>query len=246
MSTEKLGQPFDIHTGGIDLLFPHHENEIAQSTAGKSDPIYAKTFSHNEHLLIENRKMSKSLGNVYNLIDIKEKGFEPLAFRLLFLQSHYRNQSNFSWDLLEAASTRLMDLRNFSALSYQTNSDSKSEINFGEIKDSISSAFLDDLNTPQALALLSNFQNLIQDDLVNQNQKQDFTEFIKFLDQIFGLDLSSVKDISEKQKEILSEREAARQSSNWDKSDQLRVELEKTGIGARDTKFGQIWFRLKQ
>lgn len=110
MSHTLLGQPFDIHTGGIDLIFPHHENEIAQSTAGKDDPLLAKLFFHNEHLLIDGKKMSKSLNNFYTLREIKEKGFNPLAFRLLVLQSTPRNQANFSWEILQAAQNRFNKL----------------------------------------------------------------------------------------------------------------------------------------
>ena len=118
MSMHLLGEPFDIHTGGIDLIFPHHENEIAQSTAGKKDDIYAKYFCHNEHVLVGNQKMSKSLNNFFTLKDLAEKHIDPLAFRLLILQSHYRNQANFNWDILEAATARLKDIRNFAVLSY--------------------------------------------------------------------------------------------------------------------------------
>ncbi len=102
MSVGNLGQPFDIHTGGIDLIFPHHENEIAQSTASESDPAYARFFVHSEHLLVDGKKMSKSLNNFYTIKDITDKGYHPLAFRLMVLQSHYRSQSNFTWENLEA------------------------------------------------------------------------------------------------------------------------------------------------
>src|SRR5205807_865800 len=95
MSTKYLGQPFDLHTGGIDLIFPHHENEIAQSQAAAGQPL-ARFFVHNEHLLIDRAKMSKSLHNFYTLADIIKRGFDPLAFRLLMLSAHYRTQQNFT------------------------------------------------------------------------------------------------------------------------------------------------------
>jgi cysteinyl-tRNA synthetase len=110
MSAAKLGQPFDIHTGGVDLIFPHHENEIAQSTAGKDENYLARVFFHNEHLLVDGKKMSKSLNNFYTLDDIKKRGFDPLAFRLLVLQSSPKSQSNFSWEIMQAAQNRFNKL----------------------------------------------------------------------------------------------------------------------------------------
>ncbi len=242
MSNEKLGIPFDIHTGGIDLIFPHHENEIAQSTAGNSSPLYAKYFIHNEHLLIDKRKMSKSLGNVYNLTDLEEKKLDPLAFRLLILQSHYRNQANFSWELLKAASNRLKDLKNFAVLYYQTKPTAGSEINFTKITDEIKEASFDDLNIAKVLAILSNFQNLIQDELVNDNQKEEFKIFLNMLDNLLGLTLGKTTDINSEQYKIILDRDIARKSNDWKRSDELRDELLKSNIGIRDTTQGQIWF----
>ncbi|HUC95539.1 MAG TPA: class I tRNA ligase family protein, partial [Candidatus Saccharimonadia bacterium] len=119
MSTSLLNQPFDIHTGGIDLTFPHHENEIAQSTAGKDTNYLAKLFFHNEHLFIEGNKMSKSLNNFYSLEDILRKVKDPLAFRLLILQAHYRSQTDFSETNLKSANNRLTNLRNFAVMRFQ-------------------------------------------------------------------------------------------------------------------------------
>ncbi|MGC1176866.1 MAG: cysteine--tRNA ligase, partial [Candidatus Saccharimonadales bacterium] len=160
MSAAGLGQPFDIHTGGIDLIFPHHENEIAQSTAGKDEPLYAKVFVHNEHLLVNGQKMSKSLNNFYTLKDIIAKGFDPLAFRLLVLQSHYRHQAHFSWENLEAAQNRLRDLRAFADLKHQAAAETTviDEIQSQTYEGFISGQsreFSDDLNTPGALSFLS-------------------------------------------------------------------------------------------
>src|ERR1019366_3804074 len=156
MSTDRLGKPFDIHTGGVDLIFPHHENEIAQSTAGEPNPIYANFFAHNEHLLVDKKKMSKSLGNFYTLKDLLERNYDPLVYRLLILQSHYRSQANFSWELLDAARSRLLDLKNFGCLVYQTKNNASGNIDFNKVKDELKSAYLDDLNTPKVMAILSN------------------------------------------------------------------------------------------
>jgi cysteinyl-tRNA synthetase len=242
MSEHMLGKPFDIHTGGIDLVFPHHENEIAQSTAGESSPIYAKFFAHNEHLLIDKAKMSKSLGNIYTLRDLSERNFDPLDYRLLVLQSHYRNQANFSWELLEAAKSRRVSLCNMGALLHQTKPSITTSIDFGSVMEQIKSAYLDDLNTPKALALLSEFQNITLDSLVGESDKDGFNKFLIFLDDLFGLKLSEIEDIHESQKKLIKDRELARESKDWASSDQIRDKLLETGIGVRDTQFGPVWY----
>jgi cysteinyl-tRNA synthetase len=242
MSEHSLGKPFDIHTGGVDLVFPHHENEIAQSTAGESSPVYAKIFAHNEHLLIDKAKMSKSLGNIYTLRDLSERNFDPLDYRLLVLQSHYRNQANFSWELLEASKSRRVSLSNLAALAHQTKPSITTSIDFHSIMEKLKSAYLDDLNTPKALASLSEFQSITLASLVGESDKDSFKNFLVFLDDIFGLKLSETEDIDESQKKLIEDRELARENKNWASSDQTRDKLIATGIGVRDTGFGPIWY----
>lgn len=247
MSSSALGQPFDIHTGGVDLIFPHHENEIAQSTAGKSNPIYAKTFVHNEHLLVDGQKMSKSLQNFYTLEDIHQQGFDPLAFRLLVLQSHYRNQAHFSWENLEAAQNRLQRLRTFAVRRFQGQ---LSDTGDGDWSTSTSAAYgmkilpalENDLDTPGALVIVEQ----LLDELENNPQasSSEIASFVQLLDQLFGLQLSKLPDISDAQKQLITDREAARQSQDWTQSDSLRDQLAEQGIGLNDTPSGAIWFRL--
>src|SRR3989344_6415054 len=124
MSLAKLGPPFDIHTGGGDFIFPHHENEIAQSTAGNG-AILANYFFHNEHLLVDGKKMSKSLNNFYTLEDIRKNGYDPLAFRLMVLQSHYRSQNNFTWENLNAAANRIKHWQAVADLRWQLDQSAK-------------------------------------------------------------------------------------------------------------------------
>ncbi len=244
MSIEKLGQPFDIHTGGTDLIFPHHENEIAQSTAGKEADL-AKFFVHNEHLLVDGRKMSKSLNNFYTLEDVQERGYEPLAFRLLVLQSHYRSQSNFSWENVQAASNRLRDLRNLAALRFQLVHEKESDREAFQVWiGAIAQPLMEDLNTPVALAALSQVQTKIENELISASDDGAFTKFLQQVDALFGLDLMAQDDISDTQKQTIQQREKARTAKDWQKSDDLRAELEKQGIGVRDTDLGPIWFRL--
>jgi cysteinyl-tRNA synthetase len=244
MSTHALGQPFDIHTGGVDLIFPHHENEIAQSTAG-SEEDYAEFFVHNEHLLVDGRKMSKSLNNFYTLEDIKEKGFDPLAFRLMVLQSHYRSQSNFTWENLEAAQNRLKNWQAFSDLQFQDNYDGiKGGGDFFYDKMlKIKTTLADDLNTPEALRIISETIDETETRGVD-SRDDDFQILIKFLDDVFGLRLSERKDINKEQKLLLEKRDLARLDKKWSTSDKIRDGLADQGIGVKDTPSGQIWYRI--
>lgn len=247
MSSGALGQPFDIHTGGVDLLFPHHENEIAQSTAGQDTPIYSQFFFHNEHMLVDGKKMSKSLGNFFTLRDIQEKGYDPLAFRLMVLQSHYRSQSNFTWENLEAAQNRLNDWRAWADRRYQTTIDKMPTALDDMWHDTFSnmrSELSNDMNTPQALASLSKLVNWMEQHPIPSQDSKHTVGALKLIDDVFGLELDNRSDISTAQKDIITEREVARKNKSWTKSDELRDLLNKQGIGIKDTDHGQIWYRL--
>jgi len=242
MSAASLGQPFDIHTGGIDLIFPHHENEIAQSTAGRDNTVYAKYFVHNEHLLVDGRKMSKSLNNFYTLRDVQEKGFDPLAFRMAILQSHYRSQANFSWENLEAASNRLASYRAMADLRFQppvANTNGLSVAEYDYFTERITIALQDDLNTPEALTILSTCAAGSPASAATDA----FRDFLTFIDCVLGLNLNSSSDITDQQKQLIAEREAARQTKSWETSDKLRARLSEQGILIRDTDQGPIWSR---
>lgn len=244
MSKATVGQPFDIHTGGVDNIFPHHENEIAQSTATGPD-LYANFFVHSEHLLVDGKKMAKSAQNFFRLADITEKGADPLAFRLLVLQSHYRSQTDFSWDSLEAAGNRLANLRAIADLALQqpaTQGISKDIIDAA--KADIYAALLNDLNTPRALAAVSTFESAVTTNGVSQNAREDYIRFLAWLDDALGLQLSTRSDITDEQKQLLHERQDARHNHDWTKADKIRKDLESQGIVLRDTPNGQVWSRL--
>jgi cysteinyl-tRNA synthetase len=244
MSAHELGQPFDIHTGGVDLIFPHHENEIAQSTAGKNDDLLAKFFVHNEHLLVEGKKMSKSLDNFFTLDDINKKGYDPLAFRLMVLQSHYRSQSNFTWENLEAAQNRLKDMKALADLRFQISPKDRDPYHaFDKSAAVLLKDAADDLNIPILLAEISTETSLLKDGIY-ANEEKSFIKYLETIDMLFGLQLLSSKDITDEQKETIHQREQARKDKDWVTSDQLRDELEKQGIGVRDTDHGPIWYRL--
>lgn len=248
MSRAGLGQPFDIHTGGVDLIFPHHENEIAQSTAASDNASMASVFFHSNHMLVEGKKMAKSAGNFHTLTDIIDKGYDPLAFRLLVLQSNYRNQIQFSWDNLQAAQSRLKHLRAAADLRYQLHTASdETDLLISRLemaKKSISKALQDDLNTAEALYELSTLVEDIDKSGISTASLDTYTEFLDWIDDLLGLNLSDTQDITGEQKQLITERKAARKANDWTKSDQLRDTLAAQGIGIQDTPRGTIWHRL--
>jgi cysteinyl-tRNA synthetase len=239
MSCQSLGQPFDIHTGGVDLVFPHHENEIAQSTAGKGD-VYASNFVHNEHLLVDGKKMSKSLKNFYTLEDITDKGFDPLSFRLLSLQSHYRSRTNFSWDNLESAQNSLKNIYSWSDLSFQNlESAEYKEAATNTIK-SIKDHMRNDMNSPEALAEL--FKLIKQVEPLGADSRA-IADVSQLIEDLFALGTVIRLTISAEQSKLLNSRETARRSSDWALADSIKAELGIQFIEVKDTKQGQTWSR---
>ena len=245
MSRPELGQPFDLHTGGIDLIFPHHENEIAQSTALEENPVMATCFAHNEHILVDGKKMAKSAQNFFTLQDIVDKGFDPLAFRLLILQSHYRNPVNFSWESLEAAQNRLMTLRSIADLRFQAvGALNMTRPDFVTVRQRISECMQDDLDTPGVLKEIAAFVVRVTLSGIASEEMQGFVETLAFLDGVLGLQLLQSADITGEQKHLIIEREQARGAKEWARSDELRQQLQAQDIGVRDTPAGAIWYRL--
>ncbi len=245
MSVDNLGQPFDIHTGGVDNIFPHHENEIAQSTAGQDDPIYAKHFVHNDHLLVDGKKMAKSAQNFFTLRDIRERGFDPRAFRLLVLQSHYRSQTNFTWESLAAAQTRLRELQAFADLRWQPLGNTTEPMNadFKVYETMMLQALQDDLATPKLLATLSTLLGQTDQTIIRMHTDA-FTDLLEFLDNVLGLQLLASTDITDEQQQLIAQRQTARDSQDWTASDRLRDQLQTQGIAIHDTPHGQTWSRI--
>ena len=234
MSVKNLGQPFDIHTGGVDLIFPHHENEIAQSTAGNQPAEYANFFVHNEHLLVNGAKMSKSAHNFYTLPDLVERSFSPLDFRLLVLQSHYRSATNFSWETLEAAKNRRRHWCNVAELRHQV-SDNPSEEQIDKVSQLVEQAqdaMENDLDTPNALKYFDEAFDLFKPE---QTDLGALDMLLTAIDQLLGLKLiETTPDIAPEDYELIDERQQARHAKDWAKSDQLRDELAKRGIQIKD------------
>ncbi|HSW37145.1 MAG TPA: cysteine--tRNA ligase [Candidatus Saccharimonadales bacterium] len=244
MSMKYLGETLDIHSGGIDHIPVHHTNEIAQSEAA-TGKRFANCWMHTNHITVDDQKISKSLGNSVTLEDIEAKGYSLEAFRLHVLESHYRSQSKFSWDSLAAAQNRLKDFYAIAVLRYQASSRAAS-INaemLSKVRAEIEAALSGDLNTPQILASLGAIVAVAKDGLQAQDRTV-FEDFLKWLDEILGLNLLKQPDISDQQKQLIKEREVARAKNDWAKSDELRDQLAKQGIGLRDTGSSAIWHRL--
>lgn len=222
MAISTLGETIDIHTGGVDLIFPHHTNEIAQSEAATGKK-FVNNWLHSEFLLVDGQKMSKSLGNFITIKTIVEKGFSPLAYRYWVLGAHYRSKANFTWEGLEGAQTALARLRDHIG-GEVGKADDKYHQRFLEL-------ILDDLDTPRALALA---WEVAKDPALLAADK---TATLLDFDKVFGLGLElKVKvDVPEKIMVLIAAREGARQKKDWGKSDEIRNEINALGWEILDT-----------
>ena len=250
MAMKYLGESFDIHTGGVDLVFPHHENEIAQSEGATGKP-FARFWLHAEHLLVDNTKMSKSVGNFYTLRDLLSKGFTADAIRYLLASVPYRKQLNFTFDGLKAAQTSIERLRNFQRRLDEDGFSVGSNSTITELADTACKNFItgmdDDLNTAQALAAVFEF-------IRDVNTKMDAGEFqadnvadanrvLALFDSIFAV-LKSEKagEVSADEMEaLIAERIAARKSRDFARSDAIRDDLKARGVILEDTAQGTRW-----
>jgi cysteinyl-tRNA synthetase len=226
MSLDLLDGHVDVHVGGIDLRFPHHENERAQSNAviGKEA---VDLWVHGEHLLFEGRKMSKSSGNVVLVEDLLSKGIDPLALRLCFLENRYRSQMDLTWNSLQAADETLKRWRTKMS-EWGTSNDA---IPDQEIADALSN----DVDTPRAIIRLREIE---KSELLNRRG------LFLFADQVFGLELArpvTKKELTDQMQKLLDERVKARSEKRWADSDALRVQLENLGLQITDTAVGQSW-----
>lgn len=225
MSTKHLGQPFDIHTGGIDHIPVHHTNEIAQAEASGKKPL-ANFWLHNEFLILDKEKMAKSDESFVTLSILTDKNFNPLAYRYLCLGAHYRSPLSFNWDTLQSAQNALNNL-------YQTIADyPKPEKIIKEVKENFKSAVNDDLDTPKALAIVW--------DLVKSSQPaSDKMATLLDFDEILGLNLAKTKKellkIPVSIKKLSRKREKLRRQKNWSAADQVRQEINKLGFQIEDT-----------
>jgi len=243
MSTEYLGNTIDIHTGGEDNIFPHHEAEIAQ-TECYTEQKFVKYWMHVRHLLVDGKKMSKSKGNLYLLSDIKDKGFSAMDLRLLLLSSHYRSQLDFSWQALEQAKKNLQKINDFvlelEMVSKQTKEGN--EIDIEKFREKIEFALDDDLNTPSAFGvlyeLIAETNKSLSDNSLSSESAEKILSFWKKINSVFGLVLNGQAEIPEEIKQLIADREQARKEKDFAKSDTLRDLIEKKGYLVEDTKDG--------
>lgn len=245
IAQQLLGDQIDIHTGGIDHIPVHHTNEIAQTEAvtGKQ---FSQFWLHNNFLKVNGTKISKSLGNIYTLQDILEKGYDIEAFKLLVLSKHYRTEGNFTWENLTAAQNKLRELRAWADLRHQPSADTMpTELNelFRDTKSNILAALQDDLNTPQALLALNKLVDYMSNIPIPGVEGKYTDGTLHYIDDLLGLNLDGRPDITNEQKQLIKDREIARENKDWAKSDELRGKLKQQSIELRDTPYGPIWSR---
>jgi cysteinyl-tRNA synthetase len=243
MSMEYLGESFDIHTGGIDHIPVHHTNEIAQSEAATGQR-FANYWMHSNHVSVEGEKISKSLGNGIRLQTLLGQGITADAIRLHVLESHYRSQSKFSIDSLQASSNRLKHWQAVAALLWQPQP--KAPPTMAAIlatATKIQTSLAKDLNTPQALSLIDELFSELEVSLISEAAVTPLKEFLDYLTAVLGIDLAQ-HDINSEQKQLIAERLLARNEKDWTRSDEIRDRLLEDKIGLRDTASGAIWFRL--
>ncbi|MEY2672338.1 MAG: hypothetical protein RLZZ508_215, partial [Actinomycetota bacterium] len=225
MSLNHLGSNVDVHTGGIDLRFPHHEDERAQSNAATGQEV-VKHWVHAEHLLFEGRKMAKSTGNVVLLSDVIAKGFDPLALRLAFMQGRYRTQMDLSWDAIKAANTQIEKWR--------TKAQSATDSGFPQdLEKAFTDFVLDDLDTPRAIAVIREAEKTLKEEV--------FADFLIWADLFLGLDLDRAPitvEIPAEVYELVEKRNEARAAKDWAASDSLRDQISALGFAVKDTANG--------
>ena len=237
MGQKYLGEQFDIHTGGIDLIPTHHENEIAQSK-GACGKIPANYWLHGEYLLINGGKMSKSLGNVYSIKDIKDRGYDPIVYKLLCYSCSYRIKLNFTWEGMEATSKSLNRLRN----GYKTHIEGKEKLDeedrkrLEEIEHNFHEAINDDMNMPLAMSYVW--------EAVRYNKKSpEVADLLLKFDTVLGLKVDKEPEqeeieIPQEVLDLMKQRKQARQEKNWTESDRLRDLIKEKGYEVKDTKDG--------
>ena len=235
MSLKHLGERFDIHTGGIDLKFPHHEDEIAQSEGALGHRV-VNIWMHGEFLTLKDAKMAKSAGNIIRIADLPATGYEPLAFRYLALTAHYRSKLDFTDAAMHAAASGLARLRRAADVPDAT-VDLGAEPTRG-LRARFAEAVADDLATPRALAIAH--EAAASPELSDEQRRAVLLDF----DRVLGLDLgvraSDATTLPDGAEELLDRRAAARESRDWTAADALRDQLASIGVEVRDTPEGQV------
>jgi cysteinyl-tRNA synthetase len=254
MAMKYLGETIDIHSGGVDLIFPHHENEIAQSEAATGKE-FARYWLHSEHLLVEGRRMAKSLGNFYTLRDLIAKGYDPKAIRFLLMATHYRQQLNFTFDGLEAAKNAVDRLKTF--VRRLLEADGKGcgeEIRrlMANVQKLFGEAMDDDLNISVALAALFDFvrevNRLMDENMLSRKEAEEVYTLMMRFDKVLGVigEAKVEEKLPKEAEELIRRREEARKARDWETADKIRAQLRAMGIIIEDTPQGVKWHIQKQ
>ncbi len=239
ISKEQLGAQIDIHSGGIDHIPVHHTNEIAQSETVSGKKPFVKYWVHHNFLQINGQKMSKSLGNLFTIDDVMERGFNPLALRLLFLSAHYRREMNFTWENLVGAQKSYFKLINLVQLYQRSKADDVDDSQFKKYRQQFFAFMENDLKTAEALAVMW---------AVTKTELSDATKLKLLLefDQVLGLGLATIKtdELPASVKSLLGKRQQARDNQDFAQADELRAQLISLGYAVKDTPQGQSITRL--
>ena len=255
MGLKVLGEHIDLHSGGVDLIFPHHENEIAQSEGCLGHP-WVTHWTHGEFLLVDNEKMSKSLGNFYSLKDLVDRGIDPIHFRFMIQSNHYRKLFNFSFEGLRASKAATERIRNFkrrmeeavplSIASWEGPLSPRDRID--RARNEFWTALRDDLNTPEALAALYTMVSDLNalDDRVpfSSQERQEVLLFLNEANQIFEAWPNTSGESDQEIEVLVQERIQAKKNKDWKRADEIRDQIQSLGITLEDTRDGQSkWFR---
>ncbi|HOI19095.1 MAG TPA: cysteine--tRNA ligase [Candidatus Woesearchaeota archaeon] len=248
MSTKYLGQPIDIHTGGVDLIFPHHTNEIAQSE-GATKKKFVNYWLHSEHLKVDGKKMSKSLGNFYTLNDIKKLGFSPLALRYFFVSNNYRVQINYTNDVMVSSTNSIKKLNDFVFFLKNIKSSTGDDANciIEESREKFIQAMDDDLNSPIAFSSIFDLISKTYKINLSKESASNILDYLREINSILGIiDFSSEEgDIDLEIEQLIEKRDMARKAKDFKTADNIRDELLKRNIELIDSPQGTIFRRNK-
>jgi len=248
MSTHYLSNHFDIHCGGVDNIFPHHENEIAQSCAASGEG-FVNYWLHNEHLLVDGQKMSKSMGNFYTLRDLLEKGFSPEALRYTLISTHYRSKLNFTFEKVKVAQKCINKLRELKRRLKKIDNEEDEVLNSETetMLSKFSEKLGDDLNISGALGELFIWVNYLFAELDNDKldcySAKGALSALRKIDSVLGVIDCANLEVDDIIHELIKDREKARSDKNWEKADEVRKQLDELGIVLDDTPEGTVWKR---
>jgi cysteinyl-tRNA synthetase len=250
MSMKYLGETFDLHCGGVDLIFPHHENEIAQSTCATGKP-FVRHWMHVTHLLVDNETMSKSKGNFYTIPDLLARGHRADAVRYLLSAAQYRKPLNFTWDGLHQAATSIDKVHGFVRRLDEVDRDGPAlpgvEEAVRKAREAFDRALADDLNTPEALAAVHELVNegnrLLAEGALTREGAARLRAQIESMDSVFAVLMPGEDRLSPGEQSLFDARQEARRKREFQKADEHRKKLEEMGVILEDTPKGTRWRR---